>query len=181
MIAPQHTCEPATAEYRLDILRQEEIDRRIEDAKYLPGGHRIGGHTPAALVKPRHVGLTRAEEHALWLTDISRWQGEYQAVLDDLERVHGFIVENRDALREHAETLNDVIAKYDAMTEEYEVLKSAHARTRRAHERMEEHRQQVMPRLWGVTRAIQEALPSVPADSSSRSLSSLGARVPASG
>lgn len=59
MIALQHTCEPATAEHRLDILRQEEIDRRIEDAKYLPGGHRIGGHTPVALVKPRHVGLTR--------------------------------------------------------------------------------------------------------------------------
>ena len=181
MIAPQSTCEPATAEHRLDILRQEEIDRRIEDAKYLPGGHRIGGHTPAALVKPRHFGLTRAEEHAMWLKDISHWQGEYQAVLADLECVQAFVVENGDALREHAEILAGVIAEHDAMTEEYEVLKSAHVRTRRAHERMEEHRHHVMPRLWIVTRAIQEALPSVPADSSSRSLSSLGARVPASG
>ena len=163
MIAPQNTCEPATAEHRLDILRQEEIDRRIEDAKYLPGGHRIGGHTPTALVKPRHFGLTRAEEHAMWLKDISHWQGEYQAVLADLERVQAFVVENGDALREHAEILAGVIAEHDAMTEEYEVVKSAHARTRRAHEQMGEHRDQVMPRLWIVTRAIQDALRSVPA------------------
>ena len=163
MFASKHTCGPATAEHRLDILRQEEIDRRIEDSNYLTGGHRIGGSTPAALVKPRHVGLTSAEEHAMWLEDISHWQGKYQAVLDDLERVRAFIGGDGDALREHAEILAKMIAEHDAMTEEYETLKSARARARRAHERMEERLHQVMPRLSIVTRAIQEALPSAPA------------------
>ena len=163
MITSKHTSRPATAEHRLDVLWQEEIDRNIEEIEYPTGGHRIGSATPTAPLRPRHVGLTSAEEHAMWLEDISHWQGEYQAVLDDLERVRAFIVENGDALHEHAEILADKIAEHDAMTEEYEVLKSAHARARRAHERMEEHHHQVMPRLWIVTRAIQEALRSVPA------------------
>ena len=158
MRASNHTCGPATAEHRQNILRQEEIDRKIEEAEYPTGGCRLGDASSTTLLRPRHVGLTSAEEHAIWLQDISHWQGEYQAVLDDLERVRAFIVENGDGLREHAEILAKMIAEHDAMTEEYEVLKSAHARARRAHERMEEHHHQVMARLWIVTRAIQEAL-----------------------
>ena len=157
MIASKHMCGSASAEHRLDILRQEEIDRKIEEAKYPTGGHRIGGPTPAALLKPRHVGLTSAEEHATWLRDISHWQGEYLAILADLERVHAFIIENGDALREHAEMLTDMIAEHDAMMAEYEELKAEHGRARRVHERAAEQYQRVMATVRNVSNEVRDA------------------------
>jgi len=90
MITSKQQRRSATDEHRLEILRQEEIDRKIEEAEFLTGGHQIGSPTTAALRKPRHMGLTCAEEHADWLKDISRWNGEYLRVLADLERVHTF-------------------------------------------------------------------------------------------
>ena len=128
MIAWNRTCGPATAEHRRDILRQEETDRKIEEAKYPTGGHCIGGPTPAALLKPRHVGLTGAEEHAMWLEDISHWQGEYLAILADLERVHT----------------------------EYEELKAEHTRARRVHERAAGQHQKVMAEVRNVSNAIRD-------------------------
>ena len=157
MIASKHTCGSATAEHRLDILRQEEVDRKIEEAQYPPGGHRIGGQTPAALLKPRHVGLTSAEEHATWLKDISNWQGEHLGILVGLERVHTFIIENEDALREHAEILAEMIAEHDAMTEEYEALKAKHLRARCTHEQAAKHHDEVMRRVRRIANEIREA------------------------
>jgi hypothetical protein len=154
------SCLPAS-------LRQQdestvEITYTAEEVQRLTGGHRIGGLGPADLIKPRNNGLTSAEEHAIWLKDISHWQGEYQALLDDLERVREFIIENGDALREHAEALAEVIAEHDAITVELEVPKARHLRARRAHEQMEEHHHQIGPKLWTVARAIKEVLESVP-------------------
>ena len=157
MIASKHTYGAATAEHRLDILRQEEIDRKIEEAKYPTGGHRIGGPTPAALLKPRHVGLTSAEEHAMWLKDISHWQGEYLAVLADLERVHTFMVEHGNAVREHAAMLAGMIAEHDGMSEEYEALKAEHLRARGTHEQAAEHHDEAMRRVRMVANEIREA------------------------
>ena len=139
-----------------------DVTFTAEEVRRLTGGHRIGGLGPADLIRPRNAGLTSAEEHAIWLKDISNWQGEYQAILDDLERVRVFIIENGDALREHAEVLTEVIAEHDAMMAEREVLKAGHARARRAHEQMEEHHYQIRPKLWTVARAIKEALGPVP-------------------
>jgi hypothetical protein len=157
MIASKFTCEPATAEHRLDILEQEEIDRKIEEAKCLTGGHRIGNSTPASLLKPRHVGLTSAEEHAMWLKDISHWQGEYLAILSGLERVRAFVVDQGGALREHAKKLADMIAEHEAMMGEYEVLKSKHSRARRTHEQAAERHEDVMRRVRAVANAVREA------------------------
>lgn len=157
MIASKRTRGPATAEHRLDILRQEEIDRRIEEAKYPTGGHRIGGHTPGALLKPRHVGLTSDEEHATWLKDIDRWQGEHLAILADLERVHTFVIESGDALREHAALLASMIAEHDAMSEEYEALKARHLRARSTHGQAADRHDEVMRRVRRITREIHEA------------------------
>ena len=158
MIASKHTYGPAAAEHRLDILRQEEIDRRIEEAQYPTGGHRIGGPTPSSLLKPRHVGLTSAEEHAMWLKDVSHWQGEYLAILADLERVQAFIVENGDVLREQAERLAGMIAEHDAMTEEYEALKANHLRARSTHEQAAKHHNEVMRGVRRIANEIREAL-----------------------
>ena len=157
MIASKHTYDAATAEHRLDILRQEEIDRKIEEAEYPTGGHCIGGPTPASLIKPRHVGLTSAEEHATWLKDVSHWQGEYLAILADLERVHTFIIESGDALREHAATLAGMIAEHDAMSEEYEALKARHLRARATHEQAAEHHDEAMRRVRMIANEIREA------------------------
>ena len=156
MIALKHPRGSATAEHRLDILRQEEIDRKIEESTYPTGGHCIGGPTPAALLKPRHVGLTSAEEHAMWLEDISAWQGEYLAILADLERVHTFIIENGDALREHAEILAEMIAEHDAMMAEYEELKAEHTRARRVHERAAAQHQRVMAKVHSVSNEVRD-------------------------
>ena len=155
------SCSPASLRQRDES--PVDITFTAEEVQRLTGGHRIGGLGPADLIKPRNSGLTSAEEHAIWLKDISHWQGEYQAVLDDLERVRAFIIENGDALREHAEVLTEVIAEHDAMMAEPEVLQAGHARARRAHEQMEEHHYQIRPKLWTVARAIKEALGSVPA------------------
>lgn len=168
MIAPKQTCEPATDEHRLDILRQEEIDRRIEEAQYPTGGHCIGRCAPAALLKPRHVGLTSAEEHAMWLKDISQWQGEYLAILAEFERVHTFIIESSDALREHAAILSGMIAEHDAMAEEYETLKAKHFRARCTHERAAEHHDEVMGSVRRIASEIHEAFRSPRTDEHKR-------------
>ena len=155
MRASKHTCGPTTAEHRLDVLWQEEIDRRIEESEYPTGGHRVGSTSPAAPLKPRHVGLTSAEEHAMWLQDVNHWQIEYRAVLDDLELVKTFVVQNGDALREHGETLHRMIAEHDAMTEEYEALKAKHLGARYAHEQATERHDEVMLRVRRVANEIR--------------------------
>ena len=152
----KHTGEPATADHRQNILRQEEIHRKIEEAKYLTGGHRLGDATPGALLRPRHVGLTSAEEHTIWLQEISRWQREYRAVLAGLERVQAFVLENQDALRKRAEILADMIAEHDAMTEEYEVLKAKHLRARSTYEQAAEHHDKVMRRVRSIAIEIRD-------------------------
>ena len=98
MRASKHTYVTATAEHRLNILRQEEADRQIEEAEYPTGGHCVGIPAPSVSLRPRHVGLTSSEEHAMWLKDVSSWQGDYLAVLADLGRVRAFIVENGGAI-----------------------------------------------------------------------------------
>ena len=156
MRASKHLCGPATAEHRLNMLRQEENDRKIEEIEYPTGGHRVGDGTSIAPLRPRHVGLTSAEEHAMWLQDISHWQGEYRAVLADLERVEAFVVENGDALREHAEILADMIAEHDAMTEEHEGLKAKHLRARSKYEQAAEHHDEVLRRVRRIANEIRE-------------------------
>jgi len=162
MIASKHACGSAAAEHRLNILRQEEIDREVEEATRLTGGHQLGGTAPAALLAPRHAGLSSTEEHAMWLKDISRWQGEYSAIVADLERVHAFIVENGDDLRNHAEALTDMIAEYDAMIAEYETLKANHIRARGTHEQAAEHHEGVMRRVRRVANAMRDAFSTPP-------------------
>lgn len=157
MIASKHTCGSATAQHRLDVLRQEEIDRELEEATRLTGGHRLGGTAPATLLAPRHAGLTHHEEHALWLNDISRWQREYATIVADLERVHAFIVENGNDLRRHAEVLTDMIAEHDAMDAEYDTLKAHHIRARGAHEQAAEHHDGVMRSVRAVANAVRDA------------------------
>ena len=157
MRASKHTCGSATAEHRLNILRQEEIDRQTEEAEYPTGGYRLGDASSAALLRPRHVGLTSTQEHAMWLQDISQWQGEYQALLADLGRVQAFVVANGDALRKHIENLAGVVAEHDAMADEYAALKAKHLRARRAHEQAAEHHADVMRRVRRIANGIREA------------------------
>ena len=156
MRASKHPGERATDEHRQNILQQEEIDRSLEQADYLSGGHCVGSGASLAPLRPRHVGLTSAEEHTMWLQDIGHWQREYRAVLADLERVKVFVVENGDALREHATILADMIAEHDVMTEEYEVLQAKHLRARSMYEHEVENNGNVMRRVRRIANAIRE-------------------------
>ena len=93
----------------------------------------------------------------MWLKDVSSWQGDYLAVLADLDRVRAFVVENGEALRKHAEVLTGMIAEHDAMTEEYEALKARHLRGRGMHEQAAKRHNEAMRRLRMIANEVCEA------------------------
>ena len=103
-------------------------------------------------------------EHATWLSDISCWQAEHQAIMVDWDRLQEHLQDKGFDLRNHADTiaahgriLADHVRRisechsqgegYDEIVSHHEELAGEHAEQRGAHERLKGHHHTMIVQL----------------------------------
>ena len=77
-------------------------------------------------------------EHAAWLSEISRWQAEHQAIMVDLDHLQEYVQNSGNNLRKHADA---IVAHGQTLAEHVQRVSKCHSRGERYDETVSRHRQ----------------------------------------